>query len=117
MNHARLLGRLLLCTALSGCGDIWHSPTNIADMNGPGAYMLERQDMPNTVNASAGAVLRGNAARCTAAPAAAGSPAPPAYAAPLPLSPGDLVRVSLPGDEAPTGNYKVDSDGTIDFAG
>jgi polysaccharide biosynthesis/export protein len=116
MNHTRILGLFLISAALSGCGDIWQTPANTADMNGRAAYMLERQDMPDTVSSSAGAALRGNAARC-APEAAAGSPPALTTEAPLPLSPGDLVRVTMPGDEVPTGNYKVDSDGTIDFAG
>ena len=117
MNCARVMRNLLLCTAVSGCGYVWQKPGNTADMNTSASYMLERQDMPAKQSAVAGSALRGNAARCSLTPATGAMVAPSSAEAVLPLSPGDLVRVTMPGDEPPTGSYKVDTDGTIDFAG
>ncbi len=115
-RHLEFCARLLLCTALSGCGGMWQAPRNTVDLNSPAAYMLERQDMPSTERAEPGLAIRGNAARCTTTePAASTAAVFPKPA--LPLSPGDLIRISLPGDELPAGNYKVDSDGAIFLAG
>jgi protein involved in polysaccharide export with SLBB domain len=43
--------------------------------------------------------------------------APAAAQTELPLSRGDLVRISAPNDEPPTGSYKVDSDMTLSLDG
>ncbi len=118
MPRTGLMALLVISTALSGCGDAFQKPENTVDLNGPGATMLERQDDQGRTIPSPGALARGNAARCRIEPAAAaGTLAESAETALLPLSPGDLVHVGMQGDEAPAGNYKVDTDGTISFSG
>jgi polysaccharide export outer membrane protein len=106
--------QLLVCTALCGCGAAWQTPGNPHDVNGSQVYMAQREEMPGTIREGTQQATRRNASRC--APVAApiqvlGQMAPLAEL--MPLSPGDLVRISVPGDDAPTGSYKVDSDGTL----
>jgi protein involved in polysaccharide export with SLBB domain len=118
MKRSDACALLLVAFALSGCGNSFDRPDNTVDLNTPAASMLERQDDHGRVRPPPGAALRGNAERCRDEPAPADATlAPPAASAGLPLSPGDLVHVAMPGDEPPTGNYKVDTDGTISFAG
>ncbi len=118
MSRRGIMALLMISTALCGCGDAFEKPENTVDLNGPEATMLERQDDHGRAVPAPGALARGNAARCRVTPAAASGPmAPPADTALLPLSPGDLIHVAMPGDEQPTGNYKVDTDGTISFSG
>jgi protein involved in polysaccharide export with SLBB domain len=112
MKRIRTLSIIALL-AIAACGCSGGKPGNTVNLNTPDAYMLERQDMPEAINPTPGAAVRGNEKRC--APML-----PPvstvAHAVPrLPLSPGDLVRAAMPGDDTLTGNYKVDSDGTISF--
>lgn len=109
-----LLAKLLVCTALSGCSMAWDQPSNSSDMNGGEAYMAERHDMPDKPGAGKANPLRWNAERCTTPEARSpgGRQMAPAEDQ-MPLSPGDLVHVSVPGDDAPTGNYRVDSNGTL----
>jgi polysaccharide biosynthesis/export protein len=109
-----ILVKLLLCTALSGCSMAWDKPGNSSDMNGADAYMAERRDVPDSPAAGKVNPLRWNAQRCTTPEAASSGTqrmAPAEYE--MPMSPGDLVHVGLPGDDAPTGNYRVDSNGTL----
>lgn len=118
MTKIGTLARLLLCTTLTGCGAAWDKPGNPTDLNSDAAYMAERADMPTSVIQGKVNPDRWNAARCTTptvTTVTAGQLAP----APdlMPLSPGDLVRISLPGDDAPTGTYKVDSDGALSLDG
>ena len=118
MKRTSLLGMLLLTTALTACGDGFSTPENTVDMNSAAATMLERQDDQGRAKPAPGSALRGNAARCRDEPVPADvSPASPAASTLLALSPGDLIHVGMPGDEAPAGNYKVDSDGSISFGG
>lgn len=112
MRTTRLIAALLACTVLAGCGSAWDKPGNSVDLNGAAASMAERRDMPANVDLIAGDAARFNATRCRPS-----SPAPAAGGAfgdtSQPLSPGDVVRVSLPGGDAPSGLYRVGSDGTI----
>lgn len=112
----RFLSLMLITTALAGCGDGFRKPDNTVDLNSNRATMLERQDDQGRAIPAPGEVARGNGARCRVEPSAGGVPALPVAATVLSLSSGDLIHVSMPGDEAPAGNYKVDSDGTISFA-
>jgi len=112
MPACRIVSALLACSALSGCGMAWNKPANSYDMNGSHAYMAERRDMPDSPDAQAGDPDRANAARCSASL----RPAPLRGAIndeQMPLSPGDVVQLSLPGNEAPSGTYKVDSAGAL----
>jgi polysaccharide export outer membrane protein len=112
-----LIGRLLSCAAVSGCGYAWQVPANTENLNSSAAYMLERQDLPDKPAGDAGNAARGNAARCTAPAAMMPDLAHlPDGAGVEVLSPGDLIRVVMQGDDPPAGNYKVDSDGSITFA-
>lgn len=120
MTNCRTIARLLVCTALSGCGAAWDTPGNVRDQNSAGAYMAERRDMPKTVIDGDETAVQRNAHRCDPEPDR--GPLTPSRLTPsrlppaadlLPLSPGDLVRISVPGDDAPTGTYKVDSNGTL----
>ena len=117
MKRAGTWGLLLLITVLPGCGDGFERPENTVDLNSPAATMLERQDDHGRTKPEPGSALFGNAQRCRDEPVPVDAiPAERASSASLPLSPGDLVHVAMPGDEPPAGNYKVDSDGTISFA-
>jgi len=117
MKRAGTWGLLLLITVLPGCGDGFERPENTVDLNSPAATMLERQDDQGRTKPEPGSALFGNAQRCRDEPVPVDAiPAERASSASLPLSPGDLVHVAMPGDEPPAGNYKVDSDGTISFA-
>ena len=103
----------LLCLAVSGCGAAWEKPSNAHDLNGRDGYMAERRDMPAKPNGDAAEARRWNQSNC-----AADTPNHTNLAlTPLPgqmaLSPGDLVRITVPGDDAPSGSYKVDSDGSL----
>ena len=112
MSPLRPIALLLLASALSGCGYAWTTPAN---PQGGGGYMAERRPMPSREDAGNAGAERWNAAQCaSAAPAVADfAAAPPARPV---LSPGDLVRVSVPGEEAPHGLYKVDTAGVIALA-
>ncbi len=116
MPRRHLLLSLLACIVLTGCGQAWQKPSNSTDMNGQLAYMAERRDMPSHEDGDAGDAVRWNAGRCAPAPrtAAVGRASVVSDAA-MPLSPGDLVRLTLPGNEAPSGLFKVDSAGVISF--
>lgn len=117
MKRIGLLVLLLLSTALNGCGDGFSRPENTVDLNTADATMLERQDDHGRTRPPPGAVLRGNGARCHDDPVPSGVVTPPpASVALLPLSPGDMVHLQMPGDEPPAGNYKVDTDGSISFS-
>lgn len=107
---------LALPVFLGACGDGFRAPSNTVNLNGPAATMVERgADRGETVPAP-GALARLNAERCRPEPVT-GATAFDDTRVDLALSAGDLVRVSMPGDEAPAGSYKVDSDGTISFTG
>lgn len=112
MTASRTAAALLLCTALSGCGMAWNKPANSYDMNGALAYMAERRDMPAREDLRAGDPDEANAARCSA-PLQPASLRGPINDDQMPLSPGDVVQLSLPGNEAPSGTYKVGSAGTL----
>lgn len=110
----------LLALLLSGCY-AFGPPDDEATLDRTG-YMAERRPMPSeTTDRSAAG--RWNAARCTASPAVASSDAGPGEAqvrlpaAVAPLSAGDMVKIVLPGDDAPTGTYKVSQGGTLDLEG
>jgi polysaccharide export outer membrane protein len=105
-----LLGLLEL--GLAGCY-AWQAPGNEYSSGAP--YMAERLGMPAKGQAHAGDARRANAQRCASTPVPAAYTAPAGLAAgqALPLSRGDLVRISAPSDEAPTGTYKIDSDMTL----
>ncbi len=112
------IARLLMCTAVAGCSAAWDKPGNPTDLNSDGAYMAERADMPAKVIEGKVSAERWNAARCTTQPPAAGQAVSLAPSSDLmPLSPGDLVRITLPGDDAPSGTYKVGSDGALALDG
>lgn len=114
MTARRAISAALVCTTLAGCGQAWTKPGNVEDMNGSLAYMAERRDMPDHVDLVAGDPDRANAQRCAplSGPASV-SGARGIGDAEMPLSPGDLVQLTLPGNEPPSGYYKVDSSGVL----
>ncbi len=118
MTRTGLAALLLISAALAACGDGFSKPENTVDLNTAAATMLERQDDRGRTKPEPGAMLRGNAERCRDEPVPSGlTAAQPRNLALLPLSSGDLIRVTMPGEEAPNGNYKVDSDGSVSFTG
>ncbi|MFO1055360.1 MAG: polysaccharide biosynthesis/export family protein [Dongiaceae bacterium] len=102
----------LLALGLAACAAT--PPENPYDLAGPDGYMIERASMttiPGSVTAPA--VGAWNAKRC-AAPATAAPQAPAARLAAAPaLSPGDMVRITLPNGDPPSGNYEIGTDGRI----
>jgi protein involved in polysaccharide export with SLBB domain len=107
-----------LSVSLGGC-IAFQKPANEYDLAGPQGYMAQRADQPELSQASAASARAVNEARCTVAPdpAVATVVAAAPEAAEMPLSAGDLVRVAVSGDEAPTGTYKVNSSGMLAFTG
>ncbi len=112
MTKRGWMAALLLSTALTACSPAWDHPTNASDLNSDEGYMAERRDMPARPASGKPNPERWNAMRCTDSPVDAGAVAAP-VSTQMSLSPGDLVRISLPGEDAPSGSYKVDSDGTL----
>jgi protein involved in polysaccharide export with SLBB domain len=107
----RLLSLLGACLALSGC-IAWSTPENPTDLEQDG-YMAERRSQPgDDSRATARDAVAWNMERCVIGQAPASSVQLDAADAVL-LSPGDLLRLSLAGNEPPAGNYEVGSDGTI----
>lgn len=106
---------LLACLALPGC-IAWGTPQNPADLERDG-YMAERRAQPGE---DAGQTVRDalawNMERCVIAAAPPFTTSLDAADAVL-LSPGDLLRVAVPGNEAPAGSYEIGSDGTIALEG
>jgi polysaccharide biosynthesis/export protein len=108
----RLIVAAAASLSLTGC-IAFQKPGNEYDLGGPQGYMAERADMPSVGNGTEASVRAENAGRCTV-PLSQGAPPPSdAPQAELPLSPGDLVRVSVEGDGPPTGSYKVNNDGVL----
>jgi len=103
---------MTLCLALAGCGEAWIKPANHADLNANLGYMAERRDMPAVVDNED--AVRWNQKRCAIPTNVAHAPVVISDSA-MPLSPGDLVRLTLPGNEPPSGLYKVDTDGVLSF--
>ena len=103
----------LLAFSLAGCY-AWQKPENEYSSGAP--YMAERLDMPTDGHVHASDARRANAQRCANTPVPivySTAAAPGAGEQTLFLSRGDLVRISAPSDESPTGTYKVDSDMTL----
>lgn len=116
-RHAALF--LALPALLGGCM-AFRTPANDHDLAGPQGYMLQRGALAATETETNASVAARNLARCAAPPPASRAWAAPRPAMPprdMPLSAGDLVRVSVAGDEAPTGTYKVSGAGTIALTG
>ena len=106
----------IACLLLSACGGAWSDPTNSSDFSSGGGYMAERRNVPSrrTSPDATSDVL--NAKRCgPQAPPMDGVPSGPRAIAnqDMPLSPGDVVQVTLPASEAPSGTYKVGDDGIL----
>jgi protein involved in polysaccharide export with SLBB domain len=103
----------ILALGLTGCY-AWQQPENEYTSGAP--YMAERLDMPTNGRAHASDARRANAQRCATTPVRVnntGVAASGLTEAALLLSRGDLIRISAPSDEAPTGTYKIDSDMTV----
>jgi protein involved in polysaccharide export with SLBB domain len=100
----------LLTVSLSGC-IAFQKPENQYDLGGAEGYMAQRADIPEKPAGNAMTVRAENEARCAVTASAPG----PMGAAPteMPLSAGDLIRINVIGDEAPTGTYKVNSSGVL----
>ncbi len=109
---------IVLCASLSGCGEPWEQPTNTVNLNSSASYMAERRVMPARIDQQAGDAIRWNQERCTT-PLALEQGLDIELRLPgedaMPLSPGDLVRLTLPGNEAPTGLFKVDTGFVLSF--
>lgn len=105
---------LLLGPALAGCL-AWQTPDNPTDLAQAG-YMAERRPMPSEPQQTRRDAEAWNLARCTLAAAGPAATLPDA-STPGRLSPGDLLRLSLPGDERPAGTYEIGSDGAIALEG
>ena len=105
---------LVAAAALSGCGMAWDKPGNAYVAADGQAFMAERRDMPSSVGENDEAV-RFNSKRCSAPAQDLAKAATTGTIGnnAMPLSPGDLVQLSLPGNEAPSGNYKVGSTGML----
>jgi polysaccharide biosynthesis/export protein len=103
---------VLLALLVAGCATT--PPQNPYDLAGPEGYMIERADMA-TIPSSVTAPVVGawNAKRCVAPPAAGPGPSPSRLVAAPALSPGDLVKVTLPNGDPPSGNYEIGPDGRI----
>ena len=101
------------CLALQGCGGAWTTPGNGVDMR-TSAYMAERRPVPGRLTPPDATAAAVNARNCSPeAPPAPPSAYPVVSDEDMPLSPGDLVQVSLPANEQPSGNFKVGSDGVL----
>jgi protein involved in polysaccharide export with SLBB domain len=82
----------------------------MADLRSNAGYMAERRVMPSVYDADAGDAIRWNQQRCRPPVAQTVAPGPSILNDnAMPLSPGDLLRLSLPGNEPPSGLFKVDS--------
>lgn len=117
MTHCRatlLLATGLLAMGLGGCM-AWETPENPGDLQNEG-YMAERRAVPDRAVETARDAQAWNLARCTSEPARASEVVLDA-ADPAVLSPGDLLRVIAPGNEAPSGAYEIGSDGVIALEG
>ena len=99
-----------LSLSLTGC-IAFQKPGNQYDLGGAEGYMAQRADIPDQIRGNAATVRAENEARCAASLPVAAEFAQPAKD--MPLSAGDLIRVSVTGDEAPTGTYKVNSSGAL----
>ncbi len=107
----RLLPLLGACLALSGC-IAWSTPENPTDLEQAG-YMAERRSQPtDEPRETARHAVAWNMERCLIGQAPMPSTRYDAADAVL-LSPGDLLRLSVPGNEPPAGNYEIGSDGTV----
>ncbi len=113
MSQLRRAIAALVCAGLSACSEAWNIPGNPVDMNGTKAYMAERRDMPTHVDYDAAEADRVNTGRCSHTPVAAAGNVAPVSDEATPLSPGDLVVLALPGNDPPSGTYKVDSSGVL----
>jgi protein involved in polysaccharide export with SLBB domain len=112
MKQAALATALSL--SLSGC-IAFRTPSNEYDLGGKQGYMAQRAAQTGHTTATLASVSAQNAARCYISPATS-APLPPAAAigtTDVPLSAGDLVRVAVAGDEAPSGTYKVNGSGVL----
>ena len=102
---------LLSSVALTGC-IAFDKPGNQYDLGGGEGYMAQRADIPDKPAGNAATVRADNEARCTVADSTA-VPMQTASVSDMPLSAGDLIRINVAGDEAPTGTYKVNSSGEL----
>jgi protein involved in polysaccharide export with SLBB domain len=103
-----------LSLPLGGC-IAFRTPGNEYDLGGAQGYMAQRADIPAELSGNAASVRSQNEARCYNEPgiaALANAPAQPLDPE-MPLSSGDLVKVSVAGEEAPTGTYKVNGSGVL----
>jgi len=113
-----LIAVMILCVSLIGCGAAWRDPQNVDDLNHNQGYMAERRDMPlekvQYTPEDDDAAIRWNEKRC-ALPTPSSTAALPDLISDdaMPLSPGDLLRLTLPGNEPPSGNFKVSSNGVL----
>jgi protein involved in polysaccharide export with SLBB domain len=110
MKNALVAATLSL--SLSGC-IAFRTPANEYDLGGTQGYMAQRAEQTGPTHATLASVSAANMARCFVSPAVRALPAPSPAPADMPLSAGDLVRVSVAGDEAPTGTYKVNNSGAL----
>ena len=116
MRGQNIACALMVCAASTSCSPAWDRPANSNHQLAVGGYMAERRDMSARDDPDANDAVRWNAKACL--PAAGSLPTNPGEAisdARMPLSPGDLVRLSLPGNEPPSGLFKVDSGGALSF--
>jgi protein involved in polysaccharide export with SLBB domain len=113
-GRSRLLALTAACLALSGCM-AWQTPANPGDLEANG-YMAERRPMPAEPRETVRDAMAWNLSRCDVPERAVGGSRIDATDAPV-LSPGDLLRITAPGNEAPSGMYEVGNDGVIALEG
>lgn len=106
---------LLSCLLLCGC-IAWQDPQNPTRLEDDG-YMAERRPQNGETQYTRRDADAWNLARCTTPPQRVPTGGPLSAGGASLLSPGDMLRIRLPNDEPPSGNYEVDTDGTIALEG
>ena len=107
------LGRYILSSTIlvSGCSPSWEQPRNKYGQDN--LYSAEYRDFPSKEESVNSDPVRWNMNKCKPLDALPRSGIPQES---TPLSTGDLVQLILPGNESPSGYFKVDSTGTLNLS-